>query len=112
MGHPSEINKNVEQINKNKQQHEQEAEPQTSASGAGARKGGGRNAQKSNVDRVQSAKDRVAGLKSQRDQLASKANKTPADKAALKKLDNQIKRETQRQQQSETHSKKSKGQQR
>ena len=66
---------------------------------------------KSNVDRVQSAKDKIAGLKSERNQLASKANKTPADKAALKKLDNQIKRETQRQQKSETHSKKPKGQQ-
>src|SRR5689334_2710685 len=34
---------------------------------------------KSNVDRVQSAKDKIAGLKSERNQLASKANKTPAD---------------------------------
>ena len=90
---------------------QQGAEPQTATGGAGARQGGGRNAQKSNPDRVQSSKDKVASLKSQRNQLASKTNKTPADKAAVKKLDNQIKRETQRQQKSETHSKKHKGQQ-
>ena len=41
-------------------------EPQTSTSGAGAMKGGGRNGQKVNADRVQSATDKISGLKGQR----------------------------------------------
>lgn len=91
------------------QQHEAPAEPQT-ASG-GAMKGGGRNGQKANADRVQSAKDKISDLKGQRDTLASKANKTPADKKQLQKLDNQIKQQQSRMKPSENHSQKGKGQQ-
>ena len=89
---------------------EDHPEPQTSTSGAGARQGGGRNSQKANADRVQSAKDKISDLKGQRDKLASKANKTPADKEQLKKLDNQIKQQQDRMKPSENHSQKGKGQ--
>ncbi len=94
------------------QEHKEASpEPQTSTSGAGAMKGGGRNGQKVNADRVQSARENNLGLKGQRDALASKANKTPADKKELKKLDNQIKQQQSRMKPSENHSQKGKGQQ-
>ena len=79
------------------------------ASDGGPAQGGGRNGQKVNPDRVQSAKDKIADLKDQRDKLASKANKTPKDKADLKKLDNQLKQQTDRMRPSENHSQKGKG---
>jgi hypothetical protein len=63
------------------------------------------------VGRVNSAKSNIVDLKKQRDTLASKPNKTPADKAALKKLDNQIKQQQARMKPSENHSQKGKGQQ-
>ncbi len=74
-------------------------------------KGGGKNEQKSNPDRVQSAKDKLSDLKEQRDTLKSKPNKTPEDKANLDKLNRAINRETDRMKKSETHSRKQKGQQ-
>ena len=74
-------------------------------------KGGGRDERKANTDRVQSAKDKVADLKQQRDTLKSKANKTPEDKANVDKLNKAINRETDRMKKSETHSRKEKGQQ-
>jgi hypothetical protein len=43
--------------------------------------------------------------------LKAKANKTPADKAALDKVNKAINRETDRARDSETHSRKEKGQQ-
>jgi hypothetical protein len=80
-------------------------------SGASPEKGGGKNEQKSNPDRVQSAKDKISDLKEQRDTLKSKPNKTPEDKANLDKLNRAINRETDRMKKSETHSRKQKGQQ-
>lgn len=73
--------------------------------------GGGRNAQKSNPDKVSSAKDKLSSLREQRDQLKAKANKTPEDKAALDKVNKAINRETDRMRKSESHSQKQKGQQ-
>ena len=73
--------------------------------------GGGRNEQKSNQARNDSAKDKLGGLKQERDTLKSKANKTPADKAKLDKLNKAINRENDRMKKSETHSRKEKGQQ-
>jgi hypothetical protein len=92
-------------------EQQQEKEPQTSASGAGARQGGGRNAQKDNPDRIESAQNKVKGLRQERDALKSKPNKTSEDKAKLDKLNKAIKRETDRMKKSETHSRKAKGQQ-
>jgi hypothetical protein len=90
---------------------EKEATPSPDASGAGARKGGGRNEQKSNPERTKSAEDKLADLKEQRDALKSKPNKTPKDKEDLAKLNGAINRETDRMRKSETHSRKGKGQQ-
>lgn len=67
--------------------------------------------QPANVDRTQSAQDKLTGLRQQRDALKSKANKTPEDKAKLDKLNKAINRETDRMKKSETHSRKDKGQQ-
>ncbi len=61
-------------------------QPQTAIGGAGQRTGGGRNDQKSNQNRQQSAKGKLADLKQQRDALGRKANKTPEDKAQIDKL--------------------------
>jgi RHS repeat-associated protein len=91
-------------------QEDKPAPPEPKTDGAGARSGGGRNGQKANADRVQSAKDKITDLKGQRDKLASQANKTPADKKKLKKLDNQIKQQQDRMKPSENHSQKGKGQ--
>jgi RHS repeat-associated protein len=85
--------------------------PATAAGGAG-KKGGGRNEQKVNQDRKQSAGDKLKDLKKERDQLKSKANKTPEDKAKLQKTEKAINREIDRQKKSENHSKKDKGSQR
>ena len=95
-------------------QHEREqqnggVDPQVSTSGAGSRKGGGRNEQKVNQDRKQSAGDKLKDLKKERDQLKSKPNKTPEDKAKLQKTEKAINREIDRQKKSENHSKKDKG---
>jgi FtsZ-binding cell division protein ZapB len=65
---------------------------------------------KSSGPPVQSAKDKIADLKQERDTLKSKPNKTPEDKAKLDKLNNAINRETDRMKKSETHSRKHKGQ--
>jgi hypothetical protein len=62
-------------------------------------------------DRQQSAKDKVADLKGQRDALAKGTNKTPADKAKIDKIDKQIRRETDRMKKSENHDRKGKGSQ-
>jgi RHS repeat-associated protein len=87
-----------------------DADPQT-ASG-GARQGGGRNAQKSNQNRQQSAQNQLAEVKKQRDALQAKANKTPEDKAKLEALNKQVKHlQKKATEQSETHSRKQKGQQ-
>lgn len=88
---------------------QQAPEPAAAAAG-GNKRGGGRNAQKQNLDRVQSARENLAKLKGERDKLASKPNKTPADKKQLQRLDKQIKRETDRMKKSESHSQKHKGQ--
>ena len=74
-------------------------------------KGGGKNAQKSNPDRVSSAKGKLDTLKEQRDKLQSQPNKTPEDKTNLDKVNKQINRETDRMRKSESHSQKQKGQQ-
>ncbi len=74
-------------------------------------KGGGRNAQKTNPDRVASAKGKIDDLKGERNKLSRQPNKTPADKEAIKKLDNQIRRQQDRMRSSENHSQKNKGQQ-
>jgi len=76
-----------------------------------AKDGGSKNDQKTNPDRVQSAKDKVSDLKQQRDTLKSQSNKTPGDKAKLDKLNKAINRENDRMQKSENHSRKEKGQQ-
>jgi RHS repeat-associated protein len=76
-----------------------------------ANQGGGRNDQKSNADRVKSAQDKLSDLKGQRAKLDSTANKTPQDKADLKKLDKQINKQQDRMKASENHSRKQKGQQ-
>ena len=85
--------------------------PATAAGGAG-KKGGGRNEQKVNQDRKQSAGDKLKDLKKERDQLKSQANKTPEDKAKLQKIEKAINREIDRQKKSENPSRKDKGGQR
>jgi len=87
---------------------EKSAEPQPKADGAGAMKGGGRNDEKANPDRVKSAKDKPSNLKQQRDAMKSKPNKTPEDKSQLEKLNKAINREIDRTMKSETHSRKEK----
>ncbi|MCU1333500.1 MAG: hypothetical protein JWM08_2492 [Candidatus Angelobacter sp.] len=82
------------------------------AAAGGNKKGGGRNEQKVNQDRKQSAGDKLKDLKKERDQLKSKQNKTPKDKADLQKTERAINREIDRQKKSENHSKKDKGAQR
>jgi RHS repeat-associated protein len=104
-------NEQQDTIQGHQQQQDAAPEPATSTSGAGARKGGGRDERKANPDRVQSAKDRLADLKQQRDALDRKTNKTPADKEKLDKLKRAVNRETDRMKKSETHSRKEKGQQ-
>ena len=88
---------------------EKEAEPQAKPASDGAKKGGGRNEQKSNPDRVQSAQENLADLKQKRDALKSQANKTPEDKAKLEKLDRAINRQNTRIKKSETHPRQEKG---
>jgi len=88
----------------------QETSPPAAA--GGNKKGGGRNEQKVNQDRKQSAGDKLKDLKKERDQLKSKPNKTPEDKAKLQKVEKAINREIDRQKKSENHSKKDKGAQR
>jgi hypothetical protein len=85
-----------------------QAQPAAAAGGAG-RRGGGRNEQKVNQGRKQSAEEKLKDLKKERDQLKSKPNKTPEDKAKLQKIEKAINREIDRQKKSENHSKKDKG---
>ena len=70
--------------------------------------GGGRNAQKSNPDRVNAAQRRIDQARGELQGLKSKPNKTPDDKMKIEKLHNQIKTDQIRVQQSETHSMKAK----
>lgn len=70
--------------------------------------GGGRNAQKSNPDRVNAAQQRIDQARGELKGLKSKPNKTPADKVRIQKLQNQIKTDQIRVQQSENHSMKEK----
>jgi hypothetical protein len=94
------------------QEQKTEPDPQTAAGGAGQRSGGGRNAQKSNVDRQRSAQDQLSETRKQRDALQSKANKTPEDKARLQALNRQVKHlQQQATEKSANHSQKGKGQQ-
>ena len=87
-------------------------EPPPAAAAGGSKKGGGRNEQKVNQDRKQSAADKLKNLKKKRDQLKSKPNKSPKDKADLQKAEKAINREIDRQKKSENHSMKDKGSQR
>jgi RHS repeat-associated protein len=86
-------------------------EPQVSTSGAGARKGGGRNEQKQNKDKSASAQDKYNQAKADHD----KANKMPpgqARKEAMDKAKKDMKHwQKKAGEKSETHSRKSKGQQ-
>lgn len=68
------------------------------------RTGGGRNAQKSNPDRVSSAQQRINNAKQDLQSLKSQPNKTPADKAEITKLEKQIKTDQIRIRESENHS--------
>jgi RHS repeat-associated protein len=86
-----------------------EAEPQAEASGAGARKGGGRDARKIDFKREQSARENIERLRQERDALRSKANKTRADKENLKRTEKALRREIDRMRKSETHGRKPKG---
>jgi RHS repeat-associated protein len=86
-------------------------EPQTSTNGAGARSGGGRNAQKNNTDRTESAKNNLVGEKND---LAA-AKKLPPSKERSEKIrqaEKQVKHwQSKSAQKSENHSQKQKGQQ-
>jgi RHS repeat-associated protein len=93
---------------KEKEAEPKEAEPKEEAGSGGARKGGGRDDRKINEKREQTAKSNVANLRQQRDTLRAQANKTAADKAKLRKVERQLKRETDRQRKSETHGRKDK----
>ena len=104
------ISKNNQQQSQTQNQNndKQQAEPKTATDGAGARSGGGRNGQKVNDKREQSAKNNLENLKKQRDELKSKSNKTPKDKEELEKVNKAINRELDRTKKSENHSQKDK----
>jgi RHS repeat-associated protein len=78
-------------------------------SSGGASSGGGRNSRKVNQKRQQSAQEKLSDLRTQRDQLKSKPNKTPADKAELQRIERAINKELDRAKKSETHDRKKKG---
>jgi RHS repeat-associated protein len=93
------------------------ATPSTSRSAAASppppndpndRTGGGRNAQKSNPDRVSATQQRVDQARQQLREMRSQPNKTPADKAQIAKLERQIKTDEMRMRASENHSMKDK----
>jgi RHS repeat-associated protein len=105
----------IDQAKHEREQQNGGVDPQETpppAAAGGNKKGGGRNEQKVNQDRKQSAGDKLKDLKKERDQLKSKQNKTPKDKADLQKIERAINREIDRQKKSENHSKKDKGTQR
>jgi RHS repeat-associated protein len=95
----------------NEQNQEKEAEPKPDASGAGARQGGGRNEQKANQDRVDTAKDEAG--KARKDLAALKSlpvNQRPANyNDLLKKAQGRLNRANSKARKSETHSRKHKG---
>jgi|SRR6185437_11634993 len=74
-----------------------------------SRKGGGRNAQKSNPDRVASAKENVEALKKKLKAAESVRNKTPQDATTVDRLKAAIRREIDRMRESESHSQRGKG---
>jgi RHS repeat-associated protein len=102
------------QLEQEKQQNqEKQAEPELKADAAsgGARKGGGRNEQKSNVERAGSATKNLADAKA--DLAAAKAQPPSKQRSeAIKKAQQQIKHwQNKAAEKSETHSRKHKGQQ-
>ncbi|WP_204277421.1 hypothetical protein, partial [Escherichia coli] len=66
--------------------------------------GGGRNAQKSNPDRVAAAQQRIEKARTELQALRSKPNKTPQDKVDIEKLQKGIKRDQLKTLRSENHS--------
>jgi hypothetical protein len=105
--HP-EIKQQQEEKRKLEEERKEGPEPEPSSEGAGARSGGGRNDRKINVKRADAAKATLNDLVKKRDELRSKANKTPEDKKELEKIERQIQRQRDRMKKSESHSQKSK----
>ncbi|MGH9425083.1 MAG: hypothetical protein ACRD2L_02075, partial [Terriglobia bacterium] len=93
----------------NNEKLKQQPEPEASASSSGARKGGGRDDRKLNVDREQSAKANEQRLRKELKEAKAKANKTPEDKAKEERLKRALQREIDRQKKSEPHGKRKKG---
>jgi RHS repeat-associated protein len=99
-----------ENTNAQKQNQQPAQDGQQDNSASSDKKGGGRNEQKSNAERQDSAKNDLTKAKAERDQLQSKTNKTPADKANLDKLNKKVKHlQKKAAEKSETHSRKQKG---
>jgi hypothetical protein len=98
-----------QQSKQDEESKDSQPELKPSTEGASSTEGGARNDRKINQQRKQSAQEKVASLRQQRDALESKENKTPAHKKALAKINNQLKREIDRQKKSETHSRRHKG---
>jgi len=73
------------------------------------RTGGGRNAQESNPDRVEAARQKYAELRDQWQKAKARPNKTPSDVATRDRLERAMKQQLDRMRDSENHSQLGKG---